>query len=95
MSDKTNPASASELKTMGVLVEKGVRITEKSSIDALSQRGYGTSENDVIADAASPSILRGEYFVSPAWRGCRSYSTAQFLNPISVTMPRRYRLTSR
>ena len=48
MSDKTNPASASELKTMGVLVEKGVRITEKSSVDALSQRGYGTSENDVF-----------------------------------------------
>jgi len=29
-------------------MEKGVRIAEKSSIDALSQRGYGTAENDVF-----------------------------------------------
>jgi len=48
MSDnKANVASGSELKTTGVLAEKGVRIAEKSSIDALSQRGYGTAENDV------------------------------------------------
>jgi tRNA-intron endonuclease len=49
MSDnKVNAASGSELKTTGALVEKGVRIDEKSSIDALSQRGYGTAENDVF-----------------------------------------------
>ena len=49
MSDnKTIPTANSELKTTGVLVENGVRITEKSSIDALSQRGYGTAENDVF-----------------------------------------------
>jgi hypothetical protein len=49
MSDnKENAASGSELKTTGVLMEKGVRIDEKSSIDALSQRGYGTAENDVF-----------------------------------------------
>jgi tRNA-intron endonuclease len=49
MSDnKTNRISDSELKTTGVLTEKGVRIAEKSSIDALSQRGYGTAENDVF-----------------------------------------------
>jgi tRNA-intron endonuclease len=48
MSDKTDSAGGSELKTTGVLVEKGVRIDEKSSIDALSQRGYGTVENDVF-----------------------------------------------
>jgi tRNA-intron endonuclease len=49
MSDnKTGTASASELKTRGVLTEKGVRIAEKSSVDALSQRGYGTAENDVF-----------------------------------------------
>ena len=35
-------------KTVGVLAEKGVRIAEQSSIDSLSQRGYGTSENDVF-----------------------------------------------
>jgi tRNA-intron endonuclease len=49
MSDnKTSASNTSELKTTGVLVEKGVRIAEKSSIDALSQRGYGTAENDVF-----------------------------------------------
>jgi len=29
-------------------VEKGVRISEQSSIDALSQRGYGTAEKDAL-----------------------------------------------
>ena len=29
-------------------MEKGVRIAEQSSIDALSQRGYGTAENGVF-----------------------------------------------
>jgi tRNA-intron endonuclease len=49
MSDnKASASSGSELKTTGVLVEKGVRIAEKSSIDALSQRGYGTAENAVL-----------------------------------------------
>ncbi len=49
MSDNNaNAASGSELKTTGVLIEKGVKIAEKSSIDALSQRGYGTAENDVF-----------------------------------------------
>lgn len=37
-----------EFKTSGVLVEKGVRIAEKSSIDALTARGYGTLEGDVF-----------------------------------------------
>ena len=47
MSDnKTSPTS--EIKTTGVLVEKGVKIAQKSSADALSQRGYGTGENDVF-----------------------------------------------
>jgi tRNA-intron endonuclease len=46
MSDnKENNSSGSELKSIGVLVEKGVRIAEQSSVDALSQRGYGTTEN--------------------------------------------------
>jgi len=49
MSDnKTEPATNSNLKTTGVLVEEGVRIAEQSSIDALSQRGYGTAENGVF-----------------------------------------------
>jgi len=40
--------SGSELKSKGLLVENGVRIAEKSSVDALSSRGYGTAENDVF-----------------------------------------------
>ena len=49
MSDnKANSTSGSELKTTGVLIEKGIRIAEKNSIDALSQRGYGTAENGVF-----------------------------------------------
>jgi tRNA-intron endonuclease len=49
MSDnKTEPTINSELKTIGVMMEKGVRIGEQSSIDSLSQRGYGTAENDVF-----------------------------------------------
>jgi tRNA-intron endonuclease len=48
MSDDKTGNNVSELKTTGVLVEKGVEISEQSSIDSLSQRGYGTSENDVF-----------------------------------------------
>jgi tRNA-intron endonuclease len=48
MSEKTNLSDASEIRAKGVLTKKGVRINEKSSIDSLSQRGYGTAENDVF-----------------------------------------------
>ena len=48
MSDNKETPAGSEFKTSGVLAEKGVRITEQSSVDALSQRGYGTAENDVF-----------------------------------------------
>lgn len=37
-----------EIKVQGALGEKGVCIIEQSSIDALSQRGYGTAENKVL-----------------------------------------------
>ncbi len=37
-----------EFRTSGDLAEKGVVISEQSSIDALSSRGYGTSENKVF-----------------------------------------------
>jgi len=40
--------SRSELRVKGLLVEKGVRIPEKKSIDELSSRGYGVAENDVL-----------------------------------------------
>ena len=45
--DKTDNI-VSEIKTTGVLAEKGVAITEKSSVDSLAQRGYGTEENGVF-----------------------------------------------
>jgi len=48
MSDDKETPNSSEFKTSGALAEKGIRITEQSSIDALSQRGYGTAENDVF-----------------------------------------------
>jgi tRNA-intron endonuclease len=49
MSDnKADQPSGSEPKAKGLLVEKGVKITEKSSVDALSSRGYGTAENEVF-----------------------------------------------
>jgi len=48
MSDNKAINSISELKTTGVLVENGVIITEKNSADVLSQRGYGTLENEVF-----------------------------------------------
>jgi tRNA-intron endonuclease len=49
MSDNKNDASSSsEFKTSGVLTEKGVRIKEQSNVDALSSRGYGTTENGVF-----------------------------------------------
>ena len=46
--DKTGN-NVPESKTVGVLAKKGVEIAEKSSMDSLSQRGYGTSENDVFS----------------------------------------------
>ena len=48
MSTKENPSNNSEPKVEGLIVENGVRITEKSSIDSLSQRGYGTTEKEVF-----------------------------------------------
>ena len=37
-----------EFKTSGTLSEKGIVVTEQSSRDALSSRGYGTQENNVL-----------------------------------------------
>ena len=42
---KTQPP---EFRTNGALAEKGVRVAEKSSIDALTSRGYGTLEDEVF-----------------------------------------------
>lgn len=48
MTEKSNVESSSEMAAKGVLTKKGVRVAEKSSIDSLSQRGYGTAEEDVF-----------------------------------------------
>ncbi len=45
----TEPKKAPvEFQTSGTLTEKGVVVTEQSSIDALTSRGYGTLENKVF-----------------------------------------------
>ncbi len=41
-------ATTAEVTATGLLTDKGVQITDQSSIDALSQRGYGTAENKVL-----------------------------------------------
>ena len=48
MGEKPSTPDGSEIKAKGVLTKKGVEIAEKSSIDSLSQRGYGTTENEVF-----------------------------------------------
>ena len=47
--DKENTQTNTEFKAQGTLTEKGVKVAERSSIDALSQRGYGTAEKDSLA----------------------------------------------
>jgi len=39
-------ATRSELKIKGLLVEKGVKISKKQSVNEFSSRGYGVTEND-------------------------------------------------
>jgi len=36
----------SELRVTGLLVENGVKVSKKESVDELSSRGYGVAEND-------------------------------------------------
>ena len=45
---ETKKAQPLEFRTSGILAEKGVKITEKSSIDALTSRGYGMLEDEVF-----------------------------------------------
>lgn len=42
---ETKKGQPIEFKTSGVLSEKGVRVVDQSSIDALTSRGYGTPED--------------------------------------------------
>lgn len=46
MSAKENPSNSSEPNVEGIITENGVSIIEKSSIDSLSQRGYGVAEKE-------------------------------------------------
>ncbi|HTY74759.1 MAG TPA: tRNA-intron lyase [Candidatus Nanoarchaeia archaeon] len=46
--EKENPLAQSEFKATGTLAEEGIKVSERSSIDALSQRGYGVAEKDVL-----------------------------------------------
>src|SRR4030066_2152269 len=48
MSEKANSTSGSEIKAKGRLTKKSVEVAEKSAIDSLSSRGYGTTENEVF-----------------------------------------------
>jgi len=47
-SEKENPICTSELKATGILSQDGVMISERNSLDVLSQRGYGTVEKDEL-----------------------------------------------
>jgi len=48
MGENKTSSNSFELKTSGVLAKKTVEISEQSSLDALSQRGYGTVENGIL-----------------------------------------------
>jgi tRNA-intron endonuclease len=48
MSEKTKVDTVSEIAATGILTKRGIQVAEKSSIDSLSQRGYGTEEEDVF-----------------------------------------------
>lgn len=41
--------AATEIKVQGLLTERGVKVTEKSNMDALCQRGYGAAEKETLA----------------------------------------------
>ena len=46
--NKVSQSATSEFKAQGTLVEKGVKVADRSSIDALNQRGYGTIEKELL-----------------------------------------------
>ncbi len=49
MDERDAEASGSEIRAKGFLAERGVVISERSSIDALSSRGYGTTMNETFS----------------------------------------------
>ena len=54
---KTQPP---EFRTNGVLAEKDVRVAEKTSIDALTSRGYGTLQDEVFALTFYEALYLGD-----------------------------------
>jgi len=48
MTEKPSSESGSEFAARGVLTKECIRVAENSSIDSLSQRGYGTDEAGVF-----------------------------------------------
>jgi tRNA-intron endonuclease len=53
---KKSTSEGSELRTKGLLQDKGVRISAKEGVDALSSRGYGVAENGVLLLAFYESL---------------------------------------
>jgi tRNA-intron endonuclease len=57
MSEGKETLPPAEIKAQGVLTNKGVKITERSSIDALSQRGYGIPEKSGLTLALYEALF--------------------------------------
>jgi len=49
MSEKADDTRSSEIKAKGRLMKKSVEVAEKSAVDSLSSRGYGTTEKEVFS----------------------------------------------
>jgi tRNA-intron endonuclease len=58
--NKESPSEDSELRIKGLLVENGVRISEKTDVNELSSRGYGVSENDELILAFYEALYLAE-----------------------------------
>jgi len=57
MGDNKEILQPSEVKAQGILTSKGVKVKEKDCIDALSQRGYGTTEKSGLMLTFYESLL--------------------------------------
>jgi tRNA-intron endonuclease len=58
--NKENSSEHSELRIKGLLVEKGVRISEKTNVNELSSRGYGVPENEELMLAFYEALYLAE-----------------------------------
>jgi len=48
MDEKNGESASSEVRSKGLLTDKGVEISERSNIDSLSSRGYGITEKEAF-----------------------------------------------